>query len=184
MIGAAPGSLVTMLPAPAEAPEYNIKAGYLRRFMRYVEWPPAVFAQASDPIVVGVLGTNPFGEVLRETLRGLKIQNHEVEVRVVQTAEEAARCHVVFIARRQERNEAAWLAALRGKPILTISESEQGMAQGAVLSLAYENTPRGYKVVFNASLPAAREAGLQLSSSLLSSAKKVFRDLAETNGGP
>lgn len=182
-------ALASILPviaaiSPSEAPEYNIKAGYLRLFTRYVEWPSASIGGATDPVIVGVLGANPFGEVLKDTMRGLKIQNRVVEVRSVQTVDEAARCQVVFIARRQERDEAVWLKALRGKPVLTVTESEQGLAWGAVLTLAYEKTPRGPKVVFYASLPAAREAGLQLSSSMLASAKKVIKEPTETKGTP
>jgi len=184
-----PGPLLAANPmaaastTPSEAPEYNIKAGYLRLFVRYVEWPPAVFAQATDPLVIGVVGTNPFGPVLQSTLQGLKKQNREIVVRPVQTVEEAVCCQVVFIARRQEHDEAIWLKALRGKPALTITESEQGLAWGAVLALVYEKTARGPKVVFYASLPAARAAGLQLSSSMLVSAKKVLKERNEIKGG-
>ena len=165
--------------APAEAPEYNIKAGYLRLFARYTEWPPDIFTHASDPVVVGVLGANPFGEILQGTLQGLKIQNRSIEVRLVQTVEEAALCQVVFIARRQEHEEAAWLNALRDKPVLTVTESEQGLARGAVLALAYEKTARGPKVVFDASLRAARQAGLKLSADMLQSTRKILLESGE-----
>ncbi len=171
--------------APVSAPEYNAKAGYLLLFTRYVEWPAGAFATPLDPIIIGVLGANPFGEVLEKTVHGLKSQGRPIEVRLVQTAEEAACCHVVFIARKQERDEADWLRVLQRKPVLTVTESTPGVASGAVLALFLEKNLRGEsKVAFSANLPAAREAGLQISASMLASARKIYREPVETKGAP
>ena len=168
-------------PMSTEAPEYNAKAGYLLTFMRYVEWPAESFPTPGAPVVIGVLGTNPFGDVLEKTVRGIKVQGRPIEVRFVATVEEAANCHVVFIARKQERNEAFWLQGLCDKPILTITESSSSVMSGAVLSLFVEKNLRGEtKPFFSASLPAAHKAGLQLSAELLQFARKVYRDPVKT----
>jgi hypothetical protein len=160
-------------------PEYNAKAGYLLLFTRYVEWPASAFPSEEAPIVIGVLGTNPFGDVLARTVQGLKSQGRSLEIRLVQTVDEAARCQVVFIARRSERDEATWLRALQGKPVLTVIESTAGLEAGAVLALYLDYGARGTKVAFAANLPAARAAGLKMSASMLASAKNVLRDRGE-----
>jgi hypothetical protein len=180
-------SILTAVTPPAmEGPEYNAKAGYLLKFTRYVEWPEGTFATSADPLIIGVLGTNPFGDVLEKTVQGLKSQDgRPIKVRLIATVEEAAKCQVVFIARKQERNEALWVQSLRGKPILTITESTPGLASGAVLALFLEKNLRGEtKPVFSASLPAARKAGLKLSADLLQFARKVLREPVETKGEP
>lgn len=170
--------------APIVVPEYNAKAGFLLAFTRYVEWPAGSFASPADPVVIGVLGANPFDEVLERTVQGVKSQGRAIEVRSVKTVEEAARCQVVFIARKQERDEAAWLQALRGKPVLTVIESERGLERGAILSLLLDESVRGTRVAFHANLPAAREAGLQISALMLASARKVIREPAGQKGPP
>lgn len=164
-----------VLPPLAEAPEYNTKAGYLLTMTRYVEWPPVAFADATEPLVIGVLGANPFGDVLERTVHGLRSQGRPIMVRYVKTVEAAVRCQVVFIARLPENNVADWLRTLRGKPVLTITESEQGIAEGAVLTFVMEKSSAGTKVRFDASMANASEAGLQLSALMLKSAKKVYR---------
>lgn len=179
-----PDVSLTTSATPTVAPEYNAKAGYLLTFSRYVEWPAESFATPSDPIVIGVLGHNPFGDVLERTVQGARSQGRPFEVRYVKTSEEAARCQMVFIARRQEREETAWLSVLHGKPVLTVTETEQGLAKGAVISLTLENDARGTKVAFAASLPAAHEAGLKISASMLASAKKVYRDRVPVKDPP
>ena len=171
-------------PTRSSVPEYNTKAGYLLLFTRYVQWPADIFPAADTPVVIGVLGANPFGDVLESTVRGLKSNGRLIEVRHVKTAAEATRCQLVFIARKQERDEAVWLQALRGKPVLTVIESEHGIERGAILSLLLEETARGTRVAFQANLPAAREAGLQISALMLASAKKVIREPAPQKEQP
>lgn len=179
-----PPPLVATSPAATAMPEYKVKAGYLFLFTRYVEWPKTVFAADDSPIVIGVLGPNPFGDLLERTVGGMKNGNRPVEIRYVKDAAEAARCQVVFIGPVREREETAWLQELRDKPVLTVTDTERGLAEGAVLALTLEDTSRGTKVRFSANLPAAHAARLQLSSQMLASAKKVIRDPAHPPANP
>jgi len=181
--------LIATVPAlvaakPDTVPEYNLKAGFLLTFTKYVEWPAGTFAKETDPFVLGVLGVNPFGEVLEETVRDLKSHNRPIEVRYIKTAEDAAKCQVVFIAGWQKRDEVVWLRALHGKPVLTVTESESSMAQGAVISFVLERVSGRNKIRFDASVAAAREAGLQISSEILQRARKIYRELEKTEGTP
>ncbi|HYM35098.1 MAG TPA: YfiR family protein, partial [Steroidobacteraceae bacterium] len=52
------------------APEYNVKAAYLPLFARYVAWPERTFSDAKSPVVIAVVGRDPFGDILDETVRG------------------------------------------------------------------------------------------------------------------
>ena len=46
--------------------EYAVKAAFIRQFFKYVDWPEGTFQDPTDPIVVGVLGENPFGNALEQ----------------------------------------------------------------------------------------------------------------------
>jgi hypothetical protein len=64
---------------PSEAPEYRIKAAFLYNFTLYTEWPRRSFAKADSPIVLAVVGDDPFGAELerrgaRKTVRGRPIE--------------------------------------------------------------------------------------------------------------
>lgn len=162
--GAAPG-----------VPEYNAKAGYLLLFTRYVEWPARCFAAPTSPIVIGILGDNPFDGVLEKTVAGQTQNGRPIAVRVLASLEEAASCHVVFIGRANSRAQAAWLAALQGRPVLTVAETDDGLRQGAVISFASESTLGGARLKFDASIPAMERAGLRISSSMLQAARQAYR---------
>lgn len=163
-------AVTPMVPVP----QYNVKAAYLLRFTRYVEWPEATFRSPEDPLVIGVLGDNPFDDVLERTMEGQTTNHRRIEVRVVRDVEEAAKCQLVFIARGQPK-QGMWLQALQKLPVLTVVESAQGLAEGAVLALILDSGPRGPRVSFQASLIAAQQAKLKISASMLASASMVVR---------
>ncbi len=45
----------------SDSSEYLIKAGFIYNFAKLVEWPTSAFAQQDSPIVIGILGDDPFG---------------------------------------------------------------------------------------------------------------------------
>src|SRR5256884_9677237 len=60
-------------PDSRDSSEYLIKAGFIYNFAKFVEWPSAAFSQTDSPIVIGVLGTDPFGNVLDRIVEDKKI---------------------------------------------------------------------------------------------------------------
>src|SRR5258708_29157548 len=48
----------------SDSSEYLIKADFIYNFAKFVEWPAAAFAQPDSPIVIGILGTDPFGNII------------------------------------------------------------------------------------------------------------------------
>jgi YfiR/HmsC-like len=50
--------------------EYQVKAAFLFNFTKFVEWPQQAFKNASDPMSICVLGSNPFGNSLEEAVNG------------------------------------------------------------------------------------------------------------------
>ena len=154
---------------PSVAPEYNVKAGFLARFVQYTVWPESIFPTTNSPIVIGVLGANPFGDVLEKTARD-ETAGRPLRVLHVDNLEAAAKCQLVFISKQENEHEAGWLAALRGLPILTVGESGHTIERGGILQFNIA----GDRVRFDANWTAMKEAGLKISSPMLVSARKVF----------
>jgi hypothetical protein len=148
--------------------EYDAKAGFLTAFTKYVTWPANALAPQSSPVLICILGSDPFGDVLDRTA-ALTRNGRPLQVRRIRLIDDAVKCHVVFIARSESRNETEWIAALRNKPILTVGESGRTLERGGDV----EFTTTRDQVRFDVNLTAARQAGLILSSDLLSHAGKV-----------
>jgi hypothetical protein len=163
------------------APEYSIKAGYILLFTRYVEWPPSAFATPDAPIVICVLGDDPFGSVLDETMAGQQSQQRPLSVRRVTDADAAEDCHVAFIGIQDEQPLASkqtgqWLDTLATRPVLTITETPAALPLGAMLCFVTEGEDGQARIRFEASLPPMHRAGLSASSQMLVAARKVHRD--------
>src|SRR2546425_4112402 len=120
-------------PAAAGGPsEYEVKAAFLYNFARFVEWP--LDARGGDrTFVVTVLGRDPFGSVLDDTLRGKKIDDKRVVVRRVSRPEDVGRSHIVFISDSEKDRLPAILKSLDGAPVLTVGDMNQFAERGGVI---------------------------------------------------
>ena len=168
-------SVLGLLPAfavtgadTAEDLEYRVKAAYLYNFARFVEWPRRG-ASAGRPFVIGILGENPFGSTLHETVRRKKATGRSLEVREVADLEKAARCDLLFVSVSERREYARILDGLDGAAIFTVSEADSFLDAGGMLSFVIERD----RVRFDVNLDAVRKSGLDVSSQLLKVARQV-----------
>jgi hypothetical protein len=152
------------------APEYNVKAGFLTTFINYTIWPEERFESPAAPIVICVLGSDPFGDVLDRTAT-LSRTGRSLRVRRVRTLADTTPCHLVFISRAEGRREASWLTFLRRRMILTVGESGQTIERGGIV----EFVTVGGSVRFDVGLPAMEQARIRLSSDMLAHARQVLR---------
>src|SRR5258708_35454074 len=73
--------LISNLGLTAQTPisrEYQLKAVFIFNFTQFVEWPASSFPTDQAPIVIGILGKNPFGGYLGEIVSGEKVDGHTV----------------------------------------------------------------------------------------------------------
>jgi hypothetical protein len=154
--------------AASDRPEYEVKSAYLLNFLLYTTWPAAVLGEG-DPLVVCVLGDDPFGEFLSRALEGRRAQGHPIRMAQVDRVVEADRCHAAFIAERNRIPAAVWLERLEGRPVLTVGEGERFLRAGGMISLVLDDQA----VRFQASPGALRAAGLDLSSRVLRLAQRI-----------
>jgi hypothetical protein len=150
--------------APGFEPrEYQIKAVFLFNFAQFVEWPQAAFADARSPFVVAILGDDPFGTALEETVRGERLNGRSLAVIRSSRIEDIVGCHILFISRSEAGRLEEILSALKGRSILTVSDIEGFSRQGGMIQFVTENN----KVRLRINNDAARSAGLTISSKLL-----------------
>ena len=152
-----------------EIEEYQMKAAYLYNFLKFVEWPAPSFANSTSPIVICVLGENPFGGTLQEAVRGNTANERTVVARPVADLAGARSCHVLFIGAATWKRDRPLLGALAGSALLTVGESPGFAASGGIISFKLD----GARLRFEINVEAARQARLRISSKLLSLADIV-----------
>jgi hypothetical protein len=144
----------------AESLEYAVKAAYLAKFPFYVEWPPGAFAGPTSPLLLCVVGDDPFGATLDEAVAAQPVQGRPVTVRRLKTIARDSGCHIAYVG-AENRGE-----SLRGGTVLVVSDSPSG---GGIINFVI----RDNKVRFTVDDEAAFQNGLSISSKLLSVALSV-----------
>ncbi|MBD3299061.1 MAG: DUF4154 domain-containing protein [candidate division Zixibacteria bacterium] len=122
------GALMVVLPcavfgeAEERPSEYDVKAAYLFNFARFVEWPDDRFASAEAPIVIGILGNDPFGDVLDQTVSDKLAQGRTVEVIRHVDLQQADSCHIVFVDASVRDVATPLLAGYANHGVLTVGD--------------------------------------------------------------
>lgn len=157
---------------PVSATEYQIKAAYLLKFGSYVEWPPQAFEQRDSPFVIGVLAADAVAEEVERAAVAAVVEGHPVQVRRLEQSDAgSAGAHVLFIDRSRGGQLADTLALARGRPLLTVTESEQALAHGGMINFVIVEN----KVRFDIALAPAEASQLKISARLLSVARRVLK---------
>ncbi len=151
------------------ASEYQVKAVFLFNFSQFVSWPAAAFRSADAPLVIGVLGDDPFGGQLDAVVAGERVGGRPLLVRRYRDVSEIKDCQILFIDRSEAQRLRNIVAALRGRSILTVSDIEGASGSGVMIDLVLE----GDHVHMRINVAAARASGLALSSQLLRPAQIV-----------
>jgi hypothetical protein len=163
--------------ALADAPtERELKAAFLFHFPSYVEWPPHTFAGPAEPLVIGILGEDPFGSVLDELVSGRSVQGHPLRVRRLARLSDLEDVHVLYLGYSDPLDVRFACDTLRDHPVLTVTDGERLAEQGAMINLRL----RDRKVRFDVNVEAADRAGLKLSSQLLKLARIVPASASES----
>jgi hypothetical protein len=151
------------------APEYQVKAVFLFNFAQFVEWPATAFADSQTPLVIGVLGEDPFGSYLDDTIRGERINERALQVRRYRRMEDIDICHILFISRSEAERLELIFGHLKGRSILTVGDFEGFAKRGGMMRFMKEQN----KMRLRVNLEVAKAAGLTISSKLLRPAEII-----------
>jgi hypothetical protein len=143
--------------------EYQLKAVFLFNFAQFTEWPSNAFAGEKSPIIIGVVGTNPFGTALEDTVRGETVQGRPLEVQHYSGADEIKTCHILFISASETHRMEEIVKRTRGKPVLTVADADGPAMRDVMIRFVVTNN----KVHFRINQEAAQAVNLTLSSRLL-----------------
>lgn len=153
--------------------EYDVKAVFLYNFAQFVEWPPQAFPDAGTPLIIGVLGADPFGGVLERTVINETVRDRPLVVRRFKRAEDVTACHLLFVSSSEKPRFQEILRTLSGRGILTVGDADPFTRMGGIVNFRTERK----HVLLEINLAAAEREGFKISAKLLAVARVV-------DGGP
>lgn len=149
--------------------EYQVKARFLSNFARYVDWPSGSFQAANDPIVICVLGPNPFGRALDQAVDGKEVDGRPFLVRWISDIPPNLPCHILFVPSSQQQRFRSRAGSLERSGILTVGETQGFPADGGMINFKLEDG----RVRFQINQEASGRERLRISSKLLSLAQPL-----------
>jgi uncharacterized protein DUF4154 len=142
-------------------PGYQVKAVFLFNFAQFVTWPSTESSDA--PLVIGILGDDPFGPYLDETVRGEKVNNRPLTIQRFRRNGEARNCNILFISQSERDRVPQILFSCKGRSILTVSDIDGFVELGGMIQFFTEKS----KIRMRINLEAVKLANLKISSKLL-----------------
>jgi hypothetical protein len=161
-------------PARGDDLEYQVKAAFLLNFAKFTEFPASSFDRDSAPVTICVIGTNPFGGTLADTLHNERAGGRRLETRTIGWPAEARACQMVFVPRSQTDQIEALVSATSDRGVVLVGESGTFLERGGTINLFVENG----RVRFAMNPAAVERAGVRFSSHLL----RLARSASEPRG--
>ncbi len=149
--------------------ESEVKAAFLYKFLGYIDWPATAFPKPDSPYVIGVFSADAIAEELAGIAAGRSVNGRPVVVRKIKEGEPLSGVHMLFIGRSAGVRQAQLLDIARQNSIVSVTETENGLAQGSVINFHLADG----RVRFEVSLTAAEKSDFKFSSRLLSVASSV-----------
>ena len=165
-----PPSLAASQELATENP-YKVKAAFLRNFAHYVTWPVDAFPESSSSWCIGILGRDPFGEVLETTFKGRTEQGHAFDIFRADTPDELPACQIVFVAYKDAAKRRTVLGELKDKPVLTVGDAPEFLREGGVIRFQVSD-----RVRMSINLDQARAVALTIQTRMLEVSSEVLEN--------
>jgi hypothetical protein len=143
--------------------EYALKAVFLYNFCRFIDWPKSAFASPNEPIVIGVIGEDPFGSLLKEAVQGETSRGRPIQIEHYSKPDAIGHCHLLFVSHSEAGRTEKILSSVSGKSVVTVGETDAFLDRGGMIALTADKNR--VRLHINPSL--LRAASLDVSSKLL-----------------
>lgn len=145
------------------ASEYKIKAVFLYNFTHFVELPPQSFDDLYSPLIIGIIGGDPFGPFIDEAVADERVKTHIIKVKRYADISEMEKCNILYINEQDPEAIRHILSTVADKSILTVSDTPNFIRWGGLIRFYTENN----NIRLEINNTAARRKEITISSKLL-----------------
>lgn len=157
-------AVLWLCPVQAATREYEIKAGFIYNFFRFVEWP-----KPGEVWTLGILGSDPFEGGLRD-LEAKPINGKSIRIRKVTDLKEAKSCDALYIGPSEASSVKATLNGLKGSPVLTIGDLPEFADKGGAIGLTTEKN----RIRFVVNIDTLKQSNMRANARFLQLASRTI----------
>ncbi|MGA1870698.1 MAG: YfiR family protein [bacterium] len=154
--------------------EYEVKAGFIYNFAKFVGWPEEAGNNDTSPLILGIVPDHPKSDVFY-SLNGKSVGERKIEVKKFKTIKDKGveECHILFFDSKNQKFIKESLLAVRKRSVLTVGHMDEFTQEGGIINFFNEEG----RLRFEVNLDAAKSVGLKLGSQLLMSAEIIKEKL-------
>jgi hypothetical protein len=145
-----------------------IRAVLLFHIAQLTEWPTNAFTSDQDPFVIGVVGQDPFGEVLEATVDKETVRGRKIVIERYLTVADIGNPHLLFISASASTSLGVILPRIEDRPTLTVADVERAEERGVMVHLYWQDNRA--RMIINHE--AVAKKGMVMSQRLLAVAQK------------
>ena len=152
--------------------QYNenvIKAAYIERITRFVEWPPGDSLFSHNQFVIDIYNEDEFYYTLSEAFRDKPIKGHIVKIIPVKNAEEIRTCNLCYISEKARSLIKDFIATANTSGVLLISGTTGFCKAGVHINFYLEDE----KLKFEINEKSLGSAGFKVSYLLLQNTRII-----------
>lgn len=149
-----------------QVPEYDLKVGYIFKFLSFIEFPPSTPRADNETLRLCVLDRGKLSDYF-SALQGEKVDDTAITVSHRSFGSKLNDCSILFIPALAPAEDA--IARTRGKSILVIGEHKNFCKQGGIISFVEIDN----KLRFEINLSRATAEGFKMRSAFLKRARIV-----------
>lgn len=163
-------SVKSSLAQQSKQNEYLLKSVFMERFTRFVQWPETFIKKNKDQhFIIGVIGPNPFDDILQTVFSRQPIKGKPVEIRLLNNLSDIPECHMLFIGKTDPQSLSNIVNYSRNFPVLTVSDNNGYASRGVHINMYVENE----QIRFEINNESASASNLKISYLLLKLARIV-----------
>ena len=161
--------LLSYLSVKAQYNENIIKAAYIERITRFVEWPVKDSIRSLDKFIIGVYDENDFYNTLKDVFKEKPIKEHQVKIIPIKSPEQINTCNICYISGRAISLISKFVDAANSSGVLLISGSTNFCKAGVHINFYLEDE----KLKFEINEKSMKNAGFKVSYLLMQNSRIV-----------
>lgn len=147
--------------------EYQVKAAFLFNFTRFITWPSTAFTADDAPFVIGITGSDPFGNYLDDLVSGERVNGRPIVIRHYAEGADVSGCQLLFIGNADTSKQKNFLSQVQQLPVLTVSDADSFIKAGGMIRFYKDDN----HIKMEIKAAAVKGTRLDISSKLLQIAK-------------
>jgi hypothetical protein len=144
-----------------KAQEEKFKAVFIYSFTQHVEWPASV---SNTDFIICVLGETKITDELKDIASSKKVANKRIIIAEVKAGQPIPACHILFIPKGSGTQVASSAKALGNRPVLIISDTNDGCKAGAGINFVRKNQNLNFQISKSNIIPRGLVVDVQLLS--------------------